>query len=68
MLIALSTVLVRSSTIKTFSVKSPKFQTYHLVVRGAPIIAYTYGKSTAQRLQQNKSPDSSKMRKGEKLP
>ena len=40
MLIALSTVLVGSSTVKAFSVKSTDFQTYQLVVRGAPVIAY----------------------------
>jgi hypothetical protein len=42
MLIALSTVLVRSNTVKAFSVKSPNFQTYHLLVRGAPTIAYLW--------------------------
>ena len=42
MLIALSTVLVWSSTVKAFSGKSTDFQTYHLLVRGAPAIAYLW--------------------------
>jgi hypothetical protein len=60
MLIALSTVLVRSSTVKAFSMKSTDFQTYQLVVRGAPIIAYLrqmdnsdYNKTTTMILQKS---------------
>ncbi|MDQ3836129.1 MAG: hypothetical protein M3270_04250 [Thermoproteota archaeon] len=47
---------------KAFSVKSTNFQTYHLIVTGPPVIAYTYGKWKAEITKQNNNHDSSKMR------